>query len=383
MASQVKATKEVKVSDGELERRRKAVREAMKEKGLDFLILVIPGNIRWLTGLAPFPGSALIIPLDGLMRMITGGSRVPPHPAPPVPPGFDKPLSAPMKPALEYTAHYIGELLVEALKSYKNVCIGIAGLLFMNVGSYRYLTKHLNTVKFEDATDLVDYIKVRKSDEELSLIRETCRLEDELFQYALSIIQPGRMPYEVQADIVRKWTEMAAEECAGGLRVAQVDTPQFRDKFRRIEKEDHIVLLIEPRGPGGIWCEVARPICFGKIPDKLAEMFGLALEARKLFLSLFKPGIDPQVLWEANNKFLTKHGYQEEGRLFAHSLGYDMVERPTITPGETMPIPTRLNMGIHPVVKSEAHGWVCDNYFLHESGEIELLHKTPQKIFVV
>jgi len=112
-------------------------------------------------------------------------------------------------------------------------------------------------------------------------------------------------------------------------------------------------------------------------------MFGLALEARKLFLSLLKPGADPQTLWEANNEFLTKHGYQEESRLFAHSLGYDMVERPTITPGETMPIPTRLNIGIHPVVKSEAHGWVCDNYFLHDSGEIELLHKTPQKIFVV
>ena len=104
---------------------------------------------------------------------------------------------------------------------------------------------------------------------------------------------------------------------------------------------------------------------------------------RKLFLSLLKPGVDPQTLWEANNEFLRQHGYQEESRLFAHSLGYDMVERPAITPGETMPIPTRLNIGIHPVVKSEAHGWVCDTYFLHESGEIELLHKTPEKIYAI
>lgn len=373
----------IRASTEELERRRKAVREAMKEKGLDVLVLLVPGNIRWLTDRASFDGSALVIPREGLMRMITGGPRVPPQPAPPPPSGFDTPISAPMMPALEYTAHYIGELLVEALQPYKNSQIGIAGMLFMNTGSYQYLTRHLSNVKFEDATDLVDYIKVRKSDEELALIRETCRLEDELFQYALTVIQPGRMPYEIQADIVRKWMDMAAEECAGGLRVAKVDTQQFRDKFRRIEEDDHIVLLIEPRGPGGIWCEVARPVCFGKIPGKLEEMYGLAVEARELFISLLKPGIDPQVLWEANNEFLRKHGYQEESRLFAHSLGYDMVERPTITPGETMPIPTCLNIGIHPVVKSEAHGWVCDNYFLHESGELELLHKTEQKIHVI
>jgi ectoine hydrolase len=371
------------VSTRELERRRKAVREAMKEKKLDVLILIVPGNIRWLTDAAPQGGSALVVPLEGLMRIVTGGPRVMPQPSPPPPAGFDEPLTAPMMPALEYTAHYTGELLVEALQSYKKARIGIAGLLFMNLGSYRYLTTKLNSASFEDATDLVDYIKVRKSDEELALIRETCRLEDELFQYALTVTKPGRMPFEVQADIARKWTDMAAEECAGGLRIARVDTQEFRDKYRKIEKEDHIGLLIEPRGPGGIWCEVARPVCFGKVPDKLAEMFRLAVEARHIFLSLLKPGVNPQILWEANNKFLRQHGYQEESRVLAHSLGYDMVERPTITPGETMPIPTRLNMGIHPVVKSEGHGWVCDNYFLHESGEIELLHKTPEHIFVI
>ena len=113
-------TKPVKASAGELERRRKAIREAMKEKKLDVLILVVPGNIRWLTDSPPQNGSALVFPREGLMRMVTGGPRVPPQPAAPPPPGFDKPLTAPSMPALEYTAHFTGELLVEALKSYKN-----------------------------------------------------------------------------------------------------------------------------------------------------------------------------------------------------------------------------------------------------------------------
>jgi hypothetical protein len=376
-------TKLRRVSTNELERRRNAVRAAMKDQSLDVLVLVLPGSIRWLTEIATSPGSALVFPREGLMRMITNGPRLPPQPAPPPPARFDKPLSAPIMPALEYTAHVTGELLVEALQSYSNAEIGIAGMLFMNLGTHRYLTTHLDKAKFEDATDLVDYIKASKSDEELSLIRETCRLEDELFQYALTIIQPGRMPYEIQADIVRKWTEMAAEEVGGGLRVTRVDTPEFKDKFRRIEQDDIVTLLVEPRGPGGLWGEVARPICFGKVPGILIERFGHAVAARNLFLRLLKPGVTTQTLWDANNEFLRKHGYQEESRMFAHSQGYDGAERPTVTPGETMPIRTRLNMGIHPVIKSEAHGWVCDNYFLHQSGEIERLHKTPERIFVI
>jgi Xaa-Pro aminopeptidase len=198
----------------------------MKEKGLDILVLVVPGNIRWLTDVVPSSGSALVFPRESLMKMITAGPRVPPQPAPLPSPGFDIPLSAPMMSALEYTAHYTGELLAEPLKLYKNASIGIAGLLFMNIGSHKYLPTHLSSATFEDATDLVDYIKVHKSDEELDLIRETCRLEDELFQFALTVIQPGRIPFEIQADIVRKWTDMAAEECAGGLRIARVDTPE-------------------------------------------------------------------------------------------------------------------------------------------------------------
>lgn len=321
------------------------------------------------------------MPQDGLMRMITGGPRIPPQPAPPPPPGFEQPLGAPFMPALEYTAHFAGELVVEALKKYGNARIGIAGGQLMSVGSYQYLTKHLNKAKFENATDLVDYIKVKKSDDELALIRETCRLQDKLFEYGVSITEPGRMAWEIQADIVRKWTEWTTEECAGFQLVAD-ENQVFGDKFHKITKDDHVNLLIEPRGPGGIWCEVARPICFGKASTKMEEMFGLAVEARELFLKNLKPGTDPQLLWRNNNEFLRKHGYQEESRILAHSLGYDMVERPSITPGETMPMPTRLNIAIHPFVKSMAYGWVCDNYFMFDDGKVERLHKTPVKIFV-
>ena len=61
-----KSTKEIKVSQAELERRRKAVRDAMKAKGLDVLLLTVTGNIRWLTNTVPSAGGGQLPPNAGV-----------------------------------------------------------------------------------------------------------------------------------------------------------------------------------------------------------------------------------------------------------------------------------------------------------------------------
>ena len=77
-------------------------------------------------------------------------------------------------------------------------------------------------------------------------------------------------------------------------------------------------------------------------------------------------------------------GYPEERRIYAHAQGYDLVERPSLCPGETLKIQARMNIAVHPsVTSSKATAKVCENYLIHENGEKESLHKTPQKIFVV
>jgi len=58
MLGEPRATKDAKYSQGEMNRRRTAVREALKEKGLEALVLIVPGNIRWLTDMGAGPGQS-------------------------------------------------------------------------------------------------------------------------------------------------------------------------------------------------------------------------------------------------------------------------------------------------------------------------------------
>ena len=58
-------------------------------------------------------------------------------------------------------------------------------------------------------------------------------------------------------------------------------------------------------------------------------------------------------------------GLPPELRLYAHSQGYDMVERPMLRADETMPIAANMNFAVHPGYDTSTM-WttVCDNYIV-------------------
>jgi Xaa-Pro aminopeptidase len=383
------------ISDSELQRRWTAVRRAMREKNLDFLILqnctdFLGGYVKWFTdmpALHNYPVT-VIFPRDDEMTTIWSG---PLSPADPYPPawclrGVKKRISVPIIPSLGYSSAFDAEKAVEELSRCGKCRIGLVGMGFISASFYKYTTEHLTEARFEDATDLVDAVKVIKSEEEIHLIRETCEMQDAAFAHALTRIQPGRRDYQVYADVRQKCMDMGSEQQLIMVGSAPPDRAgaMYYEHFgnRIIQKGDIFTILIESNGPSGFYGHVARIICLGDIPDALAEQFELARKAQKITLDLLKPGANPAAIWNANNAFMQSIGYPEETRIYAHGQGYDLVERPSLDPFETMKIEANMNISVHPsVVSKKAFAFVCENYIVTESGEKICLHKTPQKIF--
>ena len=386
-----------RISTGELERRWKTVRQAMKESSLDFLIMqnhndVLGGYIKWFTDLSAYHDytATVIFPRDEDMITIFHGAGLPARPSPPewAVRGAKKRISVPAIPSLDFTKYFMAEKAVEELKGYKDARIGFVGTSFISAAFYNYVTQHLTSAKFTDATDLVDNIKAIKSDEEIELFKKTAVLQDAAFQYILTRVKPGRTENEVYNDCANKCKEMGTTQVnfmgssAQPGKPARLVPPSFGDKV--IEEGDQFTILIETNGPGGVWTELQRTICLGKVTSELEEQFELCRELQKVTLDLLKPGVEPKTIWDANNAFLRSKGYPEELRIYAHGMGYDMVERPGISPEETMKIQARMNMAVHPSVVSEkAFGMYCENYIVMETGGPICLHQTPQKIFKI
>lgn len=386
-----------RISTHELERRWKAVRQVMKDIGLDFLIVqnctdYLGGYVKWFTdmpALHNYPVT-VIFPREDEMTTIWSGPLPPAEPNPPAWSlrGVKKRISVPIIPSLGYSSIFDAEKVVEELAQYRNCRIGLVGMGFMSAAFYKYVIEHLSTAQFEDITDQLDTIKAIKSDEEIRYIKETCEMQDAAFEYALTRVKPGRRDYEIYADVRHKCMEMGSEQQLVMVGSAPAGTKgvMFYEHFgnRVIEEGDQFTLLIESNGPSGFYGHIARIICLGKASPELEEQFELAKKAQKITLDLLKPGADPAAIWDANNEFMRSIGYPEETRIYAHGQGYDLVERPSLDPHETMKIEAGMNISVHPsVVSDKAFAFVCENYIVSESGKRECLHRTPQKIFVI
>ncbi len=385
------------ISTLELERRWKAAREAMKEQGIDFLVMQndnewLGGYVKWFTDIPARNGYPLtvIFPVDDEMTTITCGGKPPGDLGPPAwtMRGVKNRLTAPYFRSLSYSNTYDAELAVQTLKAKKKGKIGLVGKGMMSVLFYEHLRKGLPEATFVDATDAIDQFKAIKSDEEIALIKKTVALQDEAMEYAKKVIKPGRKDFEIIADVVHKVTELGSEEqlVIGGSGPLGKPVPMQKRHFqnRTVREGDQFTLMIEVNGPGGMYAEMGRVFFLGKVPSELQEAYELCKETQKVTLKLLKPGADPGEIWRANNEFLLKKGQLPETRLYAHGQGYDLVERPAIRDDEPMKLKPRMNITVHPIIGSDrVWVWVCDNYLITDSGVSPCLHKTLQEIFEV
>jgi Xaa-Pro aminopeptidase len=385
------------ISTEELSRRWTTVRRIMSEKDVDFLVMqnsndFLQGYVKWFTDIPAVNGypTTVIFPKDDEMTVINCGPRS----SGPTDlsakswafRGVRKLMTAPYFPSLHYSTAYDADLVVQELQSFKNCSVGLVGTGMMSLSFGDYLRNHLSSAKISDFTDLVDQVKVIKSDEEIQLIRQTAGIQDTAFAEALKIIKPGVRDSEVAAFIQHIVQDLGSEQQLIMVGSAPVGTPctQLRRHFthRKIQAGDQFTIMIEVNGPGGMYTELGRNCILGRAPNELLDAFAVAMEAQKATVSRLQPGVKPRELIAAHNAFLRSKGWPEETRLYAHGQGYDLVERPAIREDETMKIQPSMNITVHPIIASKTlFSWVCDNYLVTKNGPSECLHKTPKRVF--
>ena len=388
------------ISTDELQRRWQAVRNAMQDRGIDFLIMqntdqFLGGYIKWFTDIPATNGypTTLVFARDDEMTLISCGPQEDPNSSLTdlstkdwALRGVKKRLTAPFFKSLHYTKTLDARLVADLLKPEKDCRIGLIALGQIPAAFHDYIRTNLPAADFTDATDLIDHIKAIKSDEEIALIKRTAALQDTAFDVALKSLKPGMRDSEILALVQHTVQNLGSEQqlIMAGSAPLGAPCPMMKRHFlnRSIQAGDQFTLMIEVNGPGGLYTELGRNIVLGKASDELLQAFEIARQAQRMTLDMIKPGADPKDLIAAHNDFLRSKGYPEERRLYAHGQGYDLVERPGIRADETMKLKANMNITVHPIAATPTvFAWVCDNYLITETGVSECLHRTPKKIF--
>lgn len=387
------------ISRTELERRWAAVRREMTARGLDAVVMhetneYLGGSIRWFSDVAATNGygRAAVFHKDDLMTVVmqgpTGGkARL--DDKDPLQPGLGELLFNAAYSSVNYTAGYEAVLVCDALeeRGYKHV--GLVGTGKLPYAFVTTLRERLGpAIEISDVTDWLDALRAIKSPEEIGMIRAATKMQDTLFAKAADTIRPGMSDADLMSYIEYEGHLLGSESgifMGGSAPLGERAT--FRPRHfqgRTMAAGDHITILIENSGPGGFFTELARTLSLGPASDELHHMAAAASAAQANTARNLQPGRSCADVFAAHNTYMREHDLPPELRLFSHSQGYDMVERPLVRDDESMTVAANMYFAIHPAWETPtAFLTICDNYLIHENGENERLHATEQRIFEV
>jgi Xaa-Pro aminopeptidase len=386
-----------RISANELERRWAAVRHAMAARGIDALVMQnasdwLGGYVKWFTDVPAhndYPRT-VIFHRDDLMTLVEmgatgrrdqlGGNDV-------NNPGIGEIIYSPSFFSIAYTHDYDPALVADALEHRGYKTIGLVGRGALPSGLVDAIRNKVPAA-LVDASDLVDRIKAIKSPEEIALLQATAAMQDAVFAKVVAAIRPGMRDCDLGAIAQHEGQLLGSEQ---GIfrgsseplgRPAILRGRHFQD--RALRKGDYISLLIENNGRGGYYTELARTMVLGKASSELRDAFAVVCEAQHHTVANLKPGAACPDIYAAHNAFMKSRGAPPEQRLFGHSQGYDMVERPLLRNDETIPIAADMCVAVHPGFPTKTNFvFICDNFLIHRDGSVEHMHKTEQKIYEV
>ena len=241
---------------------------------------------------------------------------------------------------------------------------------------------------FVDATDFVDRIKAIKSPEEIALIRRAAAMQDAQFAKVLAAIKPGVRDSDLAALAQYEGELLGSEQGLFRCSSAPLGEPAIlrgrHYQGRIMQPGDYITLLIENNGPGGFYAELARTMVLGKASQELRDAFEVVRDAQKHTVGNLKPGASCPDIYASHNDYMKSRGAPPELRLYGHSQGYDLVERPLLRSDETIPLAADMCVAVHPGFPTKTNFvFICDNFLIHQDGTAEHIHKSEQKLYEV
>jgi len=387
------------ISTPELERRWKAVRDVMAERGIDVLLMqnnndFMGGYVRYFTDIPATTGYAttVVFPKDDDMTIVThapfGTDRaVTASPQNPLR-GVKRVLGHPYFCNAGYTLGPEMELAQTALENFSGGTIGMIGTATLPHALIDGLKRgRFSNATFVDATDAVDHIKAIKSPEELRQIQRTAQMQDGAIAAAFAAVKPGMKEIEVAAIAQAHCAAHGSEQ---GLYLTCSYQPgepvRQANRYyqnRTLREGDVFTLLVETNGAGGFYTEIGRTCILGKAPADIVEEHEFIVAARNHTLERLRPGMNCATVFNTYNEFLRANGKPEEARIHCHGQGYDMVERPLVRSDEPMILQENMNIACHPNYTTDrVFATFCDNYIVGKEGA-ERIHAFDEKIVEV
>lgn len=234
------------------------------------------------------------------------------------------------------------------------------------------------------ADDLLAALASRKTSQEVSRIRRSCRIAETAYQEGVSRLEPGRTEAEIAAafrtplSVFGTGFDGAVRAdgfvwCMSGPNSAQAHGSYARSTQRPIGVGD-LALLHCNSYADGYWTDVTRTYCVGDPDDKAVAIYEAVLAARNAALKIIAPGVQAREVDRAAREKMARRGFGSEFKhSTGHGIGFAAISpnaRPRLHPESEEVLERGMVFNVEPAAYIDGFGGIrhCDVVAVTESG---------------
>ncbi|RBI58414.1 ectoine hydrolase DoeA [halophilic archaeon] len=262
---------------------------------------------------------------------------------------------------------------------------------YFTAKSYTRLQKNLPDAEFDDATLLVNWVRVRKSEQELEYMRQAARISENAMQAGLDAVGEGVPEYEVAAEIydglIRGTDEFGGDYPSIVPLMPSGDhtgTPHLTWTDRPFERGDPVI--IELSGCRNRYhSPLARTTFVGDPPEEMQSRAEIVVEGLEAALDHAEPGVTAESVERAWRDVIGKYDIEKEDRIgYSMGLGYppDWGEHTaSLRPGDETVLEENMTFHMIPGLWFDDFGVELSETFRVTSTGAEVLAEFPRELF--
>lgn len=299
------------------------MRNFLKEKQIDCMIVNKPENRFYFSGFSGSAGTLLIT--QSAAKLITDFRYV--EQAAEQAPDFDI--------LRQGTSGTTQQILYQCIEH-----AGLSSIAFesdyVTYDEYRRLQSSLHEKQIFPLH--IDHLRMTKDEIELSNIKKAAEIADKAFVHILSYIRPGISENAVAVELEYKMRQLGAEKSAFDIIVASGKRgalPHGRASDKLIENGD-LVTMDFGAVYHGYHSDITRTVAVGKANSEQRNIYHIVLDAYLAGLQAVRPGKTGKEIDEAARKIIIDCGYGEYfGHGLGHGVGLEIHEEPKVSPSNT------------------------------------------------
>jgi ectoine hydrolase len=381
----------------EYKERMKKTKRRMAESGIEVLLVTDPANMNYLSGYdgwSFYVHQLLIVIIDeeqpfwigrgqdaNAARVTTwlGSDNIIPYP--------DDYVQSTVKHPMDF----VSDILKEIGQAHRTIGVEMDTYYF-TAKCYENLKKGLPNARFKDATSLVNWVRIVKSDREIEYIKKAAKIVEKAMQVGIESIREGVRECDVVAKIYQ--AQISGTEEFGGDYPAIVpllpsgektSTPHLTWTDQTYKQGDPVILEL-----AGCYkryhSPLARTLVIGEPSREIKDLAEVVIEGIQTALDAVRPGKTCEEIEAAWRKSIEKNGYKKDSRIgYAMGLNYppDWGEHTaSLRQGDKTVLEPNMTFHLIPGIWLDKIGVEISESFRVTENGAEVLANVPRQLFV-